>query len=213
MRSALDTIVPAAILFDIVLDGEHAWDTIAALKRGQATKDIPLVVISALPERERGLALGADAYLTKPVERRALLETLTGLHARRQKALRVLTIDDEEVARYLVRQCLPPPMFDVIEAPGGFAGLTCASEARPDVILLDLIMPGMDGREVLKELAADAATGDIPIVILTSSALEANERDQLLQHAAQVLSKANLSRETLGDAVQAAAQKQHARKD
>jgi signal transduction histidine kinase/DNA-binding response OmpR family regulator len=204
MHAALDTMVPTAIVFDVVLAGEHSWDTIAALKRDEATKDIPLVVVSALPERERGIALGADAYLTKPVERRALLETLTGLHARRQPAIRVLSIDDEEVARYLVRQCLPAPMFDVLEASCGPDGLTCAREARPDIILLDLIMPGIDGRQVLTELAADADTRDIPVVILTSSALDAAERAALLENAAQILSKANISRETLCDAVQAA---------
>jgi CheY-like chemotaxis protein len=202
MHTALGTVAPAAILFDIVLNGEHAWDTIAALKRADATRDVPLIVVSALQERERGLALGADAYLTKPVDRRALLDTLTGLHARRQPVIRVLTIDDEEVARYLVRQCLPSPAFEVIEAPSGAEGLRCAREARPDVILLDLMMPGVDGREVLRELAADAATRDIPVVILTSSVLEPAERDQLLQRAARVLSKANLSRDALGDAVQ-----------
>jgi signal transduction histidine kinase/CheY-like chemotaxis protein len=202
MHKALATVTPAAILFDIVLGGEHAWETIAALKRAEATRDVPLVVVSALAERERGFALGADAYLTKPVDRRTLLDTLAGLHARRHPVVRVLTIDDEEVARFLVRQCLPSPAFDVIEATGGAEGVQCAREARPDVILLDLVMPGIDGREVLRELAADATTRDIPVMILTSSVLDPGERDQLLQHAGQIVSKANVSRDTLGDAVQ-----------
>jgi CheY-like chemotaxis protein len=212
MHSALRTVRPAAIVFDIVLEGEHAWDTIAALKRDGDTKDIPLVVVSALPERERGLALGAEAYLTKPIDRRTLLETLTGLHARRQRPIRVLTIDDEEVARYLVRQSLPAPAFDLLEAADGAEGLAFARESRPDVILLDLTMAGMDGRHVLKELSADATTRDIPVMILTSSVLDASERDELLQHAHQVLSKAIVSRETLGEAVRAAISRQPAKR-
>jgi twitching motility two-component system response regulator PilH len=123
----------------------------------------------------------------------------------------VLTIDDEEVARYLVTQCLPPPVFQVLEAPGGREGLACAREARPDAILLDLIMPGMDGRQVLTELSADAATRDIPVVILTSSALDASQRGELLQHARDVLSKATISRQTLSTAVQNAIARQPAR--
>ena len=201
---------PAAIIFDIVLEGEYAWDTIGTLKRDDATRDIPLVVVSALPERERGLALGADAYLTKPIDRRALLDTLAGLHARGQRPIRVLTIDDEDVARYLVRQCLPAPAFEVIEAGDGAEGLESARSARPDVILLDLIMPGMDGRQILRELSADATLRDIPVVIVTSSTLDAPDRDQLLQQAHQVLSKAVISRQTLGDAVRGAIPRQPA---
>jgi signal transduction histidine kinase/ActR/RegA family two-component response regulator len=128
-----------------------------------------------------------------------------------RKATRVLTIDDEEVARYLVKQCLPPPVFQVLEAPGGREGLACAREARPDAILLDLVMPGMDGRQVLTELSADAATRDIPVVILTSSALDASQRGELLQHARDVLSKATISRQTLSTAVQNAIARQPAR--
>jgi signal transduction histidine kinase/CheY-like chemotaxis protein len=208
MYAALRTIRPAAIIFDIVLEGQHAWDTIAALKRDQATRDIPLVVVSALPEREHGLALGADAYLTKPIDRRTLLDTLTGLHAPTQPPTRVLTIDDEEVARYLVKQCLPAPAFEVLEAPNGIEGLARARQAQPDVILLDLIMPGMDGRQVLKELSADATTRHIPIVILTSSALDPGQRDELLEDASQVLSKTMLSRLALSEAILAVASRQ-----
>jgi signal transduction histidine kinase/ActR/RegA family two-component response regulator len=125
---------------------------------------------------------------------------------------RVLTIDDEEVARYLVKQCLPAPAFQVLEAPGGAEGVLCAREARPDAILLDLVMPGMDGRQVLKELSADPTTRDIPVVILTSSAIDATQRAELLAHADDVLSKATMSRKTLCEAVQAAIARQCARR-
>ncbi len=212
MEAALREVRPAAIVFDIVLEGEHKWDTIGALKRDPATKDIPLVVVSALPERERGLALGADAYLTKPIDRRTLVDTLTGLHARGQRPIRVLTIDDEEVARYLIRQCLPTPAFEVLEASTGPEGLASARTDHPDVILLDLIMSGMNGRQILRQLSADATTRDIPVVIVTSSTLDAVERDELLRHAQQVLSKGALSRQALGETVRDAIAHQPARR-
>jgi signal transduction histidine kinase/CheY-like chemotaxis protein len=129
-----------------------------------------------------------------------------------QPATRVLTIDDEEVARYLVKQCLPAPAFQVLEASGGAEGLARAREARPDAILLDLAMPGMDGRQVLKELSANPTTRDIPVLILTSAALDATQRAELLQHAADVLPKATISRRALCEAVQAAIARQLARR-
>jgi CheY-like chemotaxis protein len=116
----------------------------------------------------------------------------------------VLTIDDEDVSRYLVKQCLPAPVFQVLEASGGAEGIACAREAQPEAILLDLVMPGMDGRQVLAELSADATTRDIPVLILTSSEPDSSQRAELLTHAADVLSKATMSRKTLSDAVQAA---------
>ena len=162
------------------------------------------MIVSAPAEQEKGLALGADACLVKPVERRTLIETLTGLRARSHTAVRVLAIDDEEAARYIVRQCLPAPAFDVTEASSGEEGLRRARAERPDLILLDLIMPGMTGRDALERLQADPGTRDIPIVISTGAALEDEEKQVLLRHAAAVLLKGNLSRHTLQGAVRTA---------
>ena len=202
--SAFERIRPAAIVVDLVLAGEEAWELIAGLKRRDDTRTIPLVVISSLPEREKALAFGADAYLVKPVERRMLLDTLTQLHARQQPPVRALVIDDQDVARFLVRQCLPLPAFEVIEAESGEEGLRCAAAERPDVILLDLVMAGMHGREVLRRLRGTDATRSIPVLIVTSTSLGPDDRRSLEQDAAGVLSKADLSRETLREAIRKA---------
>jgi CheY-like chemotaxis protein len=201
---ALETMHPAAIVLDLVLAGTAEWDFLIRLKRDERTREIPVVVVSALEEREKGLALGADAYLVKPIKRRTLIETLTGLHAEGPAALRVLTIDDEEAARYIVRQCLPGPLFDVSEASSGAEGLSRARADRPDVILLDLIMPDMTGRETLEQLLADPVTRDIPVVIATGAALVDDEKRALLRHASAVVLKENLSRHTLQDVVRTA---------
>jgi signal transduction histidine kinase/CheY-like chemotaxis protein len=202
--AALETRHPAAIVLDLVLAGTAEWDLLIRLKRDERTREIPVVIVSALAEQEKGLALGADAYLVKPVERRTLVEALSGLRAGARTAVRVLAIDDEEAARYIVRQCLPEPAFDVSEASSGEEGLRRARAERPDVILLDLIMPGMTGRDALEQLQADPATRDIPIVISTGADLEDQEREALLRHAAAVLLKGNLSRHTLQDVVRTA---------
>jgi CheY-like chemotaxis protein len=195
---------PAAIILDLVLAGAAEWDLLIHLKRAERTREIPVVIVSALDEQQKGLALGADAYLVKPVDRRTLIETLSGLRSRAGQAVRVLAIDDDEAARYIVRQCLPGPGFAVSEAASGEEGLHRARTERPDVILLDLIMPGMTGRDALEQLGADPGTRDIPIVIATGAALEDHERQALLRHASAVLIKENLSRDTLQDVVRSA---------
>lgn len=85
---ALELIVPAAIILDLVLAGAAEWDLLIRLKRDERTRQIPVVIVSALGEHEKGLTLGADAYLVKPVERRTLVDTLSGLRARQHPTVR-----------------------------------------------------------------------------------------------------------------------------
>ena len=193
-EKALQTCAPAAIIMDLVLAGEEAWEFLVRLKRDDRTRHIPVVIVSAVARQDKALALGADAYLVKPIERRALLDTITGLQARTHTAIRVLSIDDDAMSRYLLRQCLTTPIFEVMEASNGDEGVLRAQADRPDVILLDLIMPGKDGRETLADLRRDQATRDIPVVICTGVELDAEETRGLLQHASAILSKRNLTR-------------------
>jgi signal transduction histidine kinase/CheY-like chemotaxis protein len=195
-EDALDVCSPAAIILDLVLGGEEAWELLIRLKRNERSRNVPVIIVSALASQEKGLALGADAYLVKPIDRRALIDTINGLQARTRAAVRVLTIDDESTARYLVRQCLGPA-FEVTEAASAEEGLQMARSYRPDVIVLDLIMPGLDGRGALAELRQDPITSRIPVVISTGAELEEDEARALLQHAAAILPKRDLSRSTL----------------
>ena len=142
--------------------------------------------------------------LPKPIDRRSLIDTLTGAAgAAPSGRSRSSSIDDDEVARYLVRQCLPAPAFDVIEAAGGEEGLARRGDGQPDVVLLDLMMPGIDGWQVLKRLRADARTRDVPVVIVTSHAITPEERDGLGGVFA-IVPKQELARATLAPVVQAA---------
>ena len=120
-------------------------------------------------------------------------------------AIRVLTVDDEEMARYVVRQCLPPVEFDVIEASTAEEGLRLARDRRPDVILLDLAMPGMGGREALVELRSDPETATIPVLIVTGTVLEPAERSALLVQASAIIGKGEVTRDLLPGMVRAAA--------
>ena len=201
---ALEDVRPEAVVLDIVLQGGESWDLLVRLRRDRRTADVPIIVVSTLPERNKGLALGADAYLLKPIDRRMLLDTLSGLHARRQPPMRVLTIDDEEVARFLVRQCLPAPAFDVIEASTPEEGLRRAAAEQPDVILLDLVMPRLTGEEVLARLQAEEATAGIPVIFVSSMGPESDERRTLHARGVRLMEKRELTRESLPAAVRAA---------
>jgi signal transduction histidine kinase/CheY-like chemotaxis protein len=193
-RQAMSAVRPRAILLDILLEGEDTWKFLADLKVGDDTRDIPVVVLSATDDTGKGLALGADVYAVKPVEREWLLATLrsvTGV----ARVPQALVIDDEEASRYVLKRLLSEIGCVVTEAPNGADGLRMARHARPDAIFLDLGMPGMSGEQVLAELKADPALADIPVIIVTAKALDDRARDELAAKVVAILSKDHASRE------------------
>jgi signal transduction histidine kinase/DNA-binding response OmpR family regulator len=198
--TALRTITPVAVILDIMMGNEEAWDVLLRMKRDERLSRVPVIVISALSEREKATALGADVYLPKPIDRRLLLETLEAASAR-SMPIRVLAIDDDEAIRFLIRQCLSGPSFDVREALSGEDGLAMAQNDPPDIILLDLIMPGLDGYEVLARLQTERVTQTVPVLIVTSAALSADERDAVMTRANAYLPKSDVTRHTLTHAV------------
>ena len=201
-RDALTATRPRAIILDIVLRGEDSWSFLAETKRNPSTSDIPIVVITTVEEERKGLALGADAYIVKPIERAALVETL-GRLTTPSTMRRVLIVDDEEISRYVLRQHLISPDHMVREAASGAEGIRLARAERPDVVCLDLVMPDLDGFEVLRRLKADPATRDIPVVIVTSKPLSEEERGRLAL-AADVVAKDGDSRERARAAIERA---------
>jgi CheY-like chemotaxis protein len=200
---ALATVRPKAIVLDIVLQGEDGWTFLAELKRREDLRAIPIVIVTTLEDERKGLALGADAYCVKPIDRQRLVQTLTRLTAP-ESVRRLLLVDDEEISRYLLRQHLLTPRHVVSEAASGAEALRLARDERPDVICLDLVMPDMDGFRVLEQLKADPATRDIPVVIVTSKHLDEAERRALLAVSAGVFSKDMVSQGAVLAAVERA---------
>jgi len=201
VEAALEAMAPGAIVMDRAPEEGVGWDLLIRLKRDDRTRHVPLVVAAPVEVHENALALGADACLATPVDCHRLLDAINGLEARLQSAIRVLSIDDEETARYMVRQCLPLPGFAVTEAPDGAEGLRRAQVDPPDVILLDLVMPGMTGHEVLVQLRTDPLTRHIPVVIVTGAGLLDADLLTLGRQATIVVPKSDLSRHTLPDVV------------
>jgi signal transduction histidine kinase/DNA-binding response OmpR family regulator len=191
-RVLLETVRPAAVILDIMLEGEDSWGLLPYLKTDPETSDIPVLVVTNVEDRQKALSLGADAFAQKPVMRRWLLDNLHGLTGRRAPR-KILVIDDEEVARYLLRQLFPSPPDQVIEASGGAEGLRFARDEQPHLILLDLLMPEPGGFEVLERLRADPLTAEIPVVVSTSKPLDVEELERLQRYCAGLLPKRMLT--------------------
>jgi CheY-like chemotaxis protein len=188
----LDQLHPCAIVLDIMLRAEYTWEFLAKLKGNPATKDIPVLVLSTIEDKAKGYHLGASAYLTKPIERNALvseLRAITGAPPLGQ----ILIIDDNEVDRYVLKQQLRKLSVSISEASSGMEGLRKARELKPRLIFLDLVMPDRTGFQVLESLKAERALKDIPVVIATSSVLDDGERSRLLEKAVAVIRKDSLA--------------------
>ena len=193
-RKAIAAFRPHAVVLDVLLRGEDAWSFLTELKRRDDMRDIPVALVTTVEDEGKGIALGADAYCVKPVDRQTLLQMLTRLTPP-QTIRRILIVDDEEIPRYVLRQHLIMPGHAVSEAASGAEAIRLAREERPDVICLDLAMPGVDGYQVLRALKNDPATSDIPVVIVTSRMLDDSESRELLTMAASILPKESVSRE------------------
>ncbi len=193
-RARLNEIKPMAVVLDILLRGEDGWGFLTELKSAEATRDIPVFIATVLDEHDKGIAFGAEDLATKPVDRKWLLNRL-GEIARRRPVEKVLIIDDEEVARYILKGTLADTKYAILEASEAETGLRIARSERPDIIFLDLVMPGMDGFEALVRLKSMEETRDIPVIIVSSKVLEEAERRTLNEKALAVISKEAVSRE------------------
>ena len=192
-RQALREFRPTAVVLDVLLQGEHSWELLQELKHDDFTRNIPIFVVTVVDNRDKALALGADGFHAKPVERAWLIQQLEGITSR-LSGPQVLIIDDDEVSRYLVKTVLGQREFRFLEAAGGTEGLRLVNEVRPDLVILDLAMPDLSGFEVLSELKRNPATAHIPVIIHTSKVLASQERS-LLSDAVAVVSKDSKSRE------------------
>jgi signal transduction histidine kinase/DNA-binding response OmpR family regulator len=181
-EEGLDTVrrlSPAGVILDILLPGIDGWEVLARLKADPRTAPIPVIVVSMLDERGRGFALGAAEYLVKPVGKEQLLAAVYRAAAMPEREHTVVAIDDDPRVIKLVRANLEPEGWTVLGAPTGREGLALIRERQPSVVLLDLLMPGMDGFEVVEALRAEPGTKTIPVVILTSKSMTPQDKERL----------------------------------
>jgi signal transduction histidine kinase/CheY-like chemotaxis protein len=188
----------ALITLDIMLPEMDGWEFLARIKQVPVLMHIPVVIISIVAERNKGFALGASAIMQKPMSRQDLSDSLVELgllplvHGR---ALKVLVIDDDPDAVELVAVRIQGLASDVVRAYGGAEGIAAAQRELPDVIVLDLMMPDMNGFDVVESLSGHAATASIPVLIMTAKQLTADDRINLNGHVAAIMEKTEFSRE------------------
>jgi signal transduction histidine kinase/DNA-binding response OmpR family regulator len=185
------TARPAAIVLDLVLPVVDGWEVLKELKADRATGEIPVLIVSVVANHELGFALGADEYFVKPLDRRSFLDRLGELApAEPLRRARVLVVDDDAQVHDYLRIELEEAGYEMLSAYDGRAGVELATRARPELIVLDLTMEGMDGFRVAAELQKLPDTARIPIVIFTSKDLTAEDRKRLAGRTSAVLSKA-----------------------
>jgi CheY-like chemotaxis protein len=189
---------PAAVLLDIHLHGREVWDLLIQLKRDGVTSNVPVLVLSSTDHRRKAFGLGAAAFGLKPIDRSWLLRTLDTTLT--DTPVRVLTIDDEETFRFVIREALASAEFRVAEASTGTDGLALVPSFKPDVVLLDLGLPDMSGEELTDRLAADPVTLGLPVVVVTSRPLT-GALPASLRRVARIIPKGTLSREVLRAAI------------
>ena len=198
----LEEVRPVAVVLDVRVKGDDSWAWLASLKRHQATAELPVIVVSTVDDRRKGMALGAAAYGIKPIDAPWLISTLESL-VWSADAIRVLTIDDQDASRFIIRELLRGRDHQVFEATSGRDGLRQARRLSPDVILLDLGLGDMNGVDVCEALRRDATTSAVPIVVVTSKNITSAERE-CLGADTPILSKSVLTREALRDVVRRA---------
>lgn len=195
-----EEVKPTAIVLDLLMPDLDGFAVLEKLKANPATRDTPVIIISILADQEKGFSLGAVDYLTKPIDRQRLISSVQKLILPVDQGDRltpILVVDDDREIASLVEAYLQGEGFAVTCAYDGLEALDRIREEIPSVIVLDILMPGMDGFQVVQALKANSVTRMIPVVILTAKDLTEEERTALQLGATKYLTKTLFSKERL----------------
>jgi signal transduction histidine kinase/CheY-like chemotaxis protein len=179
---------PTVITLDVMMPDLDGWSVMAALRQDAELAEIPVIMVTIVDEHRRGIALGAAGYLTKPIDRERL-HRLVGRFRAPTPPTRVLLVEDDEIQRDRIRGWLEGQQWMVQEAANGREALAHLQGDKPDVILLDLIMPEMDGFAVVAALQKEAGWRNIPVIVITARDLDAKDRERLNSGVQSVLVK------------------------
>jgi signal transduction histidine kinase/CheY-like chemotaxis protein len=179
---------PIAITLDVMMPDLDGWSVLAALRQDAELAEIPVIMVTILDEPRRAVALGAAGYLSKPIDRERL-RRLVGRFRSRTRPTRILLVEDDDSQRDRVRSWLAGQQWIVQEAANGREALARLRETRPDMILLDLMMPEMDGFAVVAALQQEPGWREIPVIVVTARDLDAKDRERLNSGVQSVLVK------------------------
>jgi CheY-like chemotaxis protein len=197
----------ALITLDIMLPNLDGWDLLSRIKQLPALRHIPVVIISIVADRSKGFALGAAAVMQKPISRQELSDSLVelGLFPRALgQTLKVLVVDDDPRAVELIAFRMADLASTVLRAHGGREAIDVAREQLPDLIVLDLMMPDVNGFDVVEALQERAETARIPILVVTAKDRSAEELSRLNGLVSAVVEKGSFDRHRLSAEVRRA---------
>jgi DNA-binding response OmpR family regulator/two-component sensor histidine kinase len=191
---------PCAITLDVMLPKMDGWEVLRELKKDESTREIPVVIVSMVDDRNIGYALGAMETFTKPVSKKELLAVL-GRHSFTTRAksgkVKIMVVDDEPKVLELLSAILEPEGFDVITAGGGREALDLAAKVAPDLMILDLMMPEVSGFDVVHEMRKNPETKGVPIVIFTAKEVTKKDKERLNGDIEKIVKKAGFSKDDL----------------
>jgi len=180
----------------VMMPGMDGWEVLARLKDDPALADIPVIMLTVVDDKKLGYALGAAEYLTKPIDREQLRRVL-GRYRTDDAARSVLVVEDDAPTADLLRRTLESEGWSVRTAVNGRDGLARYDEAPPSLILLDLMMPEMDGFDFLEAVRAHPRLSTAPVIVVTAKDLTPDDHRRLNGHVSAVLQKGGYSRDEL----------------
>ncbi len=186
---------PIAITLDVTMPGMDGWSILTTLKSDPKTADIPVIMVTMLQDRRLGFALGAAEFLTKPVDQERLRQTISACCG--LPAARALVVDDDAASREVLAHMLEGEGLRVDQAENGQVALDRLTAELPDIILLDLMMPTVDGFEFIRIARQDTRFAGVPIVVLTAKDLTSDELRRLADSVEEVFAKSALDHDKL----------------
>jgi CheY-like chemotaxis protein len=183
---------PRAITLDIMMPGMDGWSVLTELKKDPDLSHVPILLCTILDDRNLGFALGASEFLTKPVDRNQLVALLRK-HSQGRSPGKVLLVEDEPVSRQMLARLMQKEGWAVMEAENGRVALERLERERPGLILLDLMMPVLDGFEFVNEMRKIEANRSIPIIVVTAMDLTPEDHRRLSGHVEAILRKGGRS--------------------
>jgi CheY-like chemotaxis protein len=179
---------PAVITLDVMMPGMDGWAVLSALKADAELAGIPVIMMTIVDDKNMGFALGAADYLTKPIDWNRL-SSLLKKYRNATLSQRVLVVEDDPQTREMLRRLLEKEGWKVLEAENGRVALERMATETPALILLDLMMPEMDGFEFMEELRKRADWRELPVIVITAKDVTEEDRRRLNGHVIQILQK------------------------
>ncbi|HMU94615.1 MAG TPA: GAF domain-containing protein, partial [Anaerolineales bacterium] len=199
-------LMPDAILLDILIPDKDGWQVLHDLKVDERTANIPVILLTIVDKKALGFRLGASAYLLKPLNPREVIDTLSRVTKKIGRThIHVLVVDDDPHIPDMLKQILPASEFDLRSAEDGVQGLEAIAMSVPDVLLLDIMMPRLDGFGVIKRLRANPATRELPIIVISAKELTDDEAARLKESVAFIMRKQGFDGEKLVEEIRSVA--------